>query len=89
MIVKLTDLTGTTTYDSLRVIVRGDLNGDGRVSIDDLSGLNSYLALIEEIDGYHLLAIELTGDGYIDISDSSILYSYLALLVSDAQINSQ
>lgn len=56
---------------------RGDVNGDGRVSMDDLSTLASYLTGSVELDGYQMEAADIDGNGLVDMDDNSALINYL------------
>lgn len=51
------------------VIVRGDVNGDGAVSITDLLGIKAQLLEMSALAGAYAQAADLSGDGIISITD--------------------
>lgn len=56
---------------------RGDVDGDGRVSMDDLSALNGYLLSGTGLDAYQLEAADLSGNGTVGMEDLAILINIL------------
>lgn len=61
------------------VVVTGDLTGDGKMSIGDLSRLSRYTARLDELEGAYLRASDITEDGkYASISDISKMSRVLA-----------
>lgn len=56
---------------------RGDVNGDGSVSMDDLSALSNYLLTDTGLDQYQLEAADMNGNGTVDLDDMSLLINYL------------
>ena len=56
---------------------RGDVNGDGHVSMDDLTALINYLAGIIDLDAYQLEAADINGNGTVNLDDLTILINYL------------
>ncbi|MBR1416804.1 MAG: dockerin type I repeat-containing protein, partial [Bacilli bacterium] len=75
-----------TLYDELKIVVRGDLNGDGMVTMTDYSKLKSIL--LGEIPTFELfLASDVTKDELVTMPDYTLLKSYL--LKSIDSLNSQ
>ena len=56
---------------------RGDVNGDGRVSMDDVSALSNYLVTNTGLDAYQLEAADMNGNGVVNMDDLTILICYL------------
>ena len=56
---------------------RGDVNGDGHVSMDDLTALVNYLVYNDGLDAYQLEAADMNGNGTVDMNDLTILINYL------------
>ncbi len=77
----LTKLTTTqnSTYEDKTVAPgsRGDINGDGRINIQDLVMLKKRLAKYKDITVVEK-ACDVDGDGMIDIRDAVLLSRYLA-----------
>ena len=62
-----------------KIIVKGDVNGDGRISVSDISKLYKKLKLKNNyvIDECYVIAGNVNGDNVISVSDVSKLYKYL------------
>lgn len=74
--------TGTPVQFSRTITVkvgyhRGDVDGDGNVSMDDLVALNYYLLNGTGLDAYQLEAADLNGNGTVGMEDLAILISIL------------
>lgn len=83
-VVDMEDLTKVTTtqnntYEDKTVVAgsRGDINGDGRINIQDLVMLKKRLAEYKNILVVEK-ACDISGDGIIDIRDAVLLSKYLA-----------
>lgn len=68
MAVKLT--VGGIERDSRTVIVKGDLTGDGVVSIKDYTMLNLHLRGLKSLDSVYAFAADYDGDGQISDADA-------------------
>ncbi len=64
-------------YDKLRIIVRGDVNKDGRADLKDQMSIISYLGEIITYDNYSKIAGDVNLDGTVNIKDQMKLISYL------------
>ena len=64
----------------------GDANGDGAVTIEDVTVIQRHLAELEHLDGVNLLAADANQNGELDISDATHLQMYLAELFDDSPI---
>ena len=54
---------------SLSVVVTGDVNGDGTISITDLVQINNHLLKKAELSGAAAIAADVNADGVISITD--------------------
>lgn len=75
-------VVGGTPYDEVRVIVRGDINEDGKVNTMDLSLITSHILNINRIQGYKIYASNLVDEGsteeyMINILDQEKLVQYI------------
>jgi len=73
-------LQGVKFYSKTRLWVgyeRGDINGDGRINITDVTLLVSYTLNSEEgyLDEFSLKAADVNGDGEVNITDITLLVS--------------
>ncbi|MNS46785.1 Listeria-Bacteroides repeat domain [compost metagenome] len=66
----LVDTKGVESI-SLDIIVKGDVNGDGKLSITDLSTLNGYLTGKSTLSGIYLKAADMDLNGKVSITDLS------------------
>lgn len=67
-----------TPNGNYTVVVKGDVNGDGNITITDISKLYSHIRetkLIEEY--YYLLSGDSNGDNKVTVTDISKLYSFI------------
>lgn len=66
------------SYELIDGVKLGDVDGDNRVSIDDATCIQRYLAGIIDLDGIYLYAADTNLDGDVDISDATTLQMFLA-----------
>lgn len=59
-------------------VIRGDVNGDGAVKIDDATTIQRYLAKYVTLTDAQLKAADINGDGQVSISDSTEIQKFLA-----------
>jgi hypothetical protein len=62
-------------------IIKGDVDGDGRVSIMDATTLQKYLGGLCLVDDTNLLIADINGDGSVNIKDATMIQKYLVGLV--------
>ena len=73
------------THDEVIVIIRGDINEDGRVNITDSTSVVSHILLKEMIEGYKVYAadiVETEGaplDEAINVVDNTRIEEYILL----------
>ncbi|WP_286312693.1 cadherin-like beta sandwich domain-containing protein, partial [Romboutsia ilealis] len=70
-------------YDTLRVIVRGDLTKDGKVNITDQVKMINFVGRTTTFDKYQMLAGDLTFDGKVNITDQVKIINYVGRTISD------
>ena len=63
--------------DTLRIIVRGDINGNGRVNWADSLSLDNYIVKLAKFDKYQTLAADITKDGKVNGADQLSLENYV------------
>lgn len=68
---------GNIAWKEETSILKGDVNGDGRINIGDVSKLYGYIKKTTSLSEEALQAAEFTGDGRINIGDVSKLYAYI------------
>ena len=56
----------------------GDVNGDGRITISDVTAIQRHIAELNILSGAALLAADTNGDGVINITDATHFQKYLA-----------
>jgi len=60
-----------------KLVIKGDLNGDGKVKLSDLSKLKLTIVGSHSLDGAYKIAADLNGDGNVKLSDLSKMKLYL------------
>ena len=72
-------ITVTTEQTEAPVaLLIGDANGDGAITINDVTMIQRHVAEIETITGTCLLNADTNGDGEVTIDDATLLQRYLA-----------
>ena len=64
-----TGMTAVSGSTSLTIVVNGDVNGDGRITITDVVKLQNYAANVSGLDEAAMMAGDINGDGRITITD--------------------
>lgn len=70
--IEIKDNNGTVRY-TYTLVVQNDVNGDGALSLVDISWLQRHLVLIQKLEGAYAKAADLNGDGKITLIDLSRL----------------
>ena len=65
-------------YVLLDDVELGDTDGDGHVSINDVTLIQRHLAELESLEGIYLYAADANRDGFVDISDATAIQMFLA-----------
>lgn len=60
------------------VNIIGDTDGDGKVTISDVTAIQRHLAEIKELTATESINADTNGDGAVDINDATYLQKYLA-----------
>ena len=74
--IDISKIVGEVSY------ILGDVNGDGGVTIDDVTLIQKYLASMVELDSKQLKAADVTGNGDVSIDDVTKIQKFIAGLVS-------
>lgn len=77
--------TGSTIYlmngekilDTIKVVVTGDVNGDGKVNNADVAKIARFVVKKEEPDYYQSIAADVNGNGSVNNRDAAYLMRYL------------
>lgn len=64
----------TTTFTA---IIKGDANGDGKISIGDFAKVKSHILKKETMTGIYLTASDVNGDGKVSIGDFAMIKSHI------------
>lgn len=70
-------LSGTVVLGPKENIIYGDINNDGKVSVDDVTALQLYISGAQSIDSAAKLRADVNNDGAIDILDGTDIQLYL------------
>ncbi len=62
-------MDGDTVKETITIVVAGDINGDGRISITDMLAVKSHILGISALENAQALAADLSADGKITITD--------------------
>lgn len=55
--------------DALKIHLKGDLNGDGKVNVVDVAKANAHAKKTVNIEDYELLCADINGDGKVNVVD--------------------
>ena len=85
--------TITIEYDEPGEVVYGDADGDGKVTIDDVTAIQRMLAeqegFILEAGTDKFTAADVDGDGSITVQDATLIQQYLAELIEKFPVEEQ
>ena len=70
-------IKGTSDSKTFRIAVRGDINGDGMVKINDLILVQSHILEKSMLTDIKLYAADVNYDGYIKINDLILVQSHI------------
>ena len=74
---KLSLMVDGETVQTLTMVVTGDLNGDGTVSLSDFVLIKAYLLGVRPLSGAYMEAADMNGDGTVTLIDFVQIKSYL------------
>lgn len=66
---------GNTQLD-VEIHLIGDINGDGRVNVADVSKIYAHSRKVEQLTDYEFLCADVSNDGRVNVSDTSKVYSH-------------
>ncbi len=81
--VTVTSSDGKTKYDEFDVVVKGDINGDGKVDRLDSTVIKKAISDVEKLDGVYNSAADVNDDGKINSLDSMLILKYRADRIAD------
>lgn len=81
---QLIDVDGTTVLDTYTLVIFGDVNGDGAITMADYGSIKN-VVLGDSIDGALAFAADVTGDGEITMADYATVKNHV--LGSDITVN--
>ena len=73
-----TDHFNTFVIAEPKIILIGDVNGDGNITIGDVTEIQRHLAELIHFTDEQLVLADTNGDGKVDINDATHLQKYLA-----------
>ena len=69
-------------YDELNIIVRGDVNGDGMITVSDTALFNKMILGSKEATYLLLKASDINLDGFITVADMTKTNNYILLKIT-------
>jgi len=66
---KIKLMNGNTTVQTLTVVITGDINGDGNITLTDFVQLKSHLLNKSKLTGSYSQAADINGDGKVTLTD--------------------
>lgn len=77
------DKYNNLTFDKVYIVVKGDLNNDGRVSAPDYVKISNVLHNIISLNDIESIAADINNDGIVDASDRCYMNWYMAMIIDD------
>ncbi len=77
--------SGNTLVESYPIVIRGDVNGDGKVSPLDLTMMQKHILKIKSITGYYLTAADCSKDGKLSALDLTVAQKYILGITKTVQ----
>ena len=72
------------TFNVVRVpVILGDADGDGTVTVKDVTAIQRHAAEFILLTGIEMKAADIDGDGTVTISDATVIQMYLAEFAVD------
>ena len=62
-------------------VMIGDIDGNGRITIEDVTLVQKFIAELETFDQRQTVAADTNGDGMITIEDATMIQKYIAELI--------
>ena len=73
-IIEVTDASGTSTYT---IIIRGDINGDGKVNLQDLLLVKKHILELKKLEGNQVRAAQIGGETEISLKTYLAIKKYV------------
>lgn len=70
-------------YEEPAQVLMGDVDGNGTVSIEDVTLLQQYIAELVTLDDTQLLAADVDRNGSVNIADATVIQMYIAELIDN------
>lgn len=70
--------TVETSNGDTQSALLGDVNGDGIITVVDVTAVQRYIAQMDSLMDVYVSAADVNGDGTVDIIDATVLQKYLA-----------
>ncbi|NLW15262.1 MAG: hypothetical protein GX038_03255 [Erysipelothrix sp.] len=68
-------------YDELVIIVRGDVNSDAAINLNDSKLVEDYVRYIEELDEIALIAANVERDDSVNLNDSKKIIDFVRYII--------
>ena len=68
---------GSNVTQDVKIHLKGDINGDGKVTTKDWNAIYKHISKTELLTGYELACAEVTGDGKVTTKDWNALYKHI------------
>lgn len=62
---------------NIKLYVKGDVNGDGKITTADVGLVNAYVRGTKQLDSYQMLVADVNGDGKITTADAGKINGYI------------
>ena len=70
--------SGSTTLDSLKVVLRGDYNGNGKIDTNDYAFIKRVFLGTITPDAARKLAVDVNGNGYVETNDYMLVKKHFS-----------
>ena len=74
-------------YDQLVLVIKGDVNGDGYITVGDVTRTKNVILRLDSFDLYEKVAGDVNGDGYITVGDVTKIKNYILRLETSLNKN--
>ena len=79
-IVKL--VINNITYDQLNLVVKGDIDGDGYITVADVTLAENSILRLSKLDKIEFVAADIDIDNYVTVADVTKMQNYILRLNS-------
>ena len=79
-IVKL--VINNITYDQLNLVVKGDIDGDGYITVADVTLAENSILRLSKLDKIEFVAADIDVDNYVTVADVTKMQNYILRLNS-------